>query len=170
VYPPLPVAQVMVPKPDGGERRLGIPRVVDRLIHQAIAQVLVPIFDPDFVPVFRPHRSAHDAVVVAKTVIQQSYRWVVEVDLDAFFDQVNHDMLMARVARKIEDKGHLKLMRRYLESRIMTDGVVRATREGTPQVLPCHRYYRTLAWIILTNCSGLVATGLFGTLTMPGYS
>lgn len=139
VYRPLPARQVMIPKPDGGQRRLGIPSVVDRLIQQAIAQVLVPVFDPGFVPVsygFRPHRSAHDAVLVAKTVIQQGYRWVVEVDLDAFFDRVNHDMLMARIARKVEDKRLLKLIRAYLEAGIMTDGVLQATAVGTPQGSP----------------------------------
>lgn len=94
VYRPLPVAQVMIPKPEGGQRRLGVPSVVDRLIQQAIAQILVPVFEPGFVPVsygFRPYRSAHEAVLVAETVIQQGYRWVVEVDLDSFFDRVNHD-------------------------------------------------------------------------------
>ena len=139
VYRPLPVAQVMIPKPDGGQRRLGVPSVVDRLIQQAIAQVLVPVFDPGFVPVsygFRPHRSAHDAVLVAQRVIQEGYRWVVEVDLDAFFDRVNHDMLMARVARKVEDKRLLKLIRAYLEAGIMAGGVVQATGVGTPQGSP----------------------------------
>lgn len=139
VYRPLPVAQVMIPKPDGGQRRLGVPSVVDRLIQQAIAQVLVSVFDPGFVPVsygFRPHRSAHDAVLVAKTVIQQGHRWVVEVDLDSFFDRVNHDMVMARIARKVDDTRLLRLIRRYLEAGIMADGVVQSTVVGTPQGSP----------------------------------
>lgn len=138
-YAPLPVRQVMIPKPDGGERMLGVPSVLDRLIQQAIAQVLSPVFDPGFVPVsygFRPGKSAHDAVKVAQTVISQGYRWVVEVDLDAFFDRVNHDVLMARVARKVKDTRVLKLVRRYLEAGIMANGVRRATTEGTPQGSP----------------------------------
>ncbi|MHA7178470.1 group II intron reverse transcriptase/maturase, partial [Arthrobacter sp. Sr24] len=138
-YAPLPVRQVMIPKPDGGQRMLGVPSVLDRLIQQAIAQVLSPIFDPGFVPVsygFRPGKSAHDAVKVAQTVISQGYRWVVEVDLDAFFDRVNHDVLMARVARKVKDARVLKLVRRYLEAGIMANGVRRATTEGTPQGSP----------------------------------
>lgn len=138
-YAPGPVRQVMIPKPDGGDRKLGVPSVLDRLIQQAVAQVLSPVFDPGFVPVsygFRPGRSAHDAVKVARTVISQGYRWVVEVDLDAFFDRVNHDVLMARVARKVKDKRLLKLIRRYLEAGIMADGVRQPTVEGTPQGSP----------------------------------
>lgn len=138
-YAPLPVRQVMIPKPDGGQRMLGVPSVLDRLIQQALAQVLSPIFDEGFVPVsygFRPGKSAHQAVVVARTVIEQGYRWVVEVDLDAFFDRVNHDVLMSRVARKVKDKRVLKLVRKYLKAGIMAQGVRRETSEGTPQGSP----------------------------------
>lgn len=138
-YRPSLVRQVMIPKPDGGQRKVGVPTVLDRLIQQAIAQVLVPVFDPGFVPVsygFRPGKSAHDAVKVARLVIEQGYRWVVEVDLDAFFDRVNHDGLMARVARKVKDKRLLKLIRRYVEAGIMADGVRQAVSEGTPQGSP----------------------------------
>ncbi|MGX1749056.1 group II intron reverse transcriptase/maturase [Glutamicibacter protophormiae] len=138
-YVPLPVRQVMIPKPDGGQRMLGVPSVLDRLIQQALAQVLSPIFDEGFVPVsygFRPGKSAHDAAVVARTVMEQGYRWVVEVDLDAFFDRVNHDVLMSRVARKVKDRRVLKLIRKYLTAGIMAQGVRRETVEGTPQGSP----------------------------------
>ena len=135
-FQPTPVREQEIPKSDGGVRKLGIPTVLDRLVQQAILQVLQPMFDPTFSEHshgFRPGRSAHDAVCEAQQYIQSGCRVVVDVDLEKFFDRVNHDVLMGKLEKRIGDKRMLGLIRRYLEAGVMANGVVMQRHEGTPQ-------------------------------------
>ena len=135
-YRPQAARRKTIPKPDGGERLLGIPNITERLVQQAILQVLQPIFDPDFSESsfgFRPRRSAHGAIKQVRSYIQQGYRFVVDMDLSKFFDRVQHDVLMSRVAHRVSDKRLLRVIGRFLRAGVMVNGLVQSSHEGTMQ-------------------------------------
>ena len=148
------IPRVDIPKPNGGTRMLGIPTVQDRVIQQAIAQVLSKHFDPlfsEFSYGFRPGKSAHQAIEQTRKYIAEGRTWVVELDLSKFFDMVNHDRLMSKLGQHIEDKMLLRLIRRYLRTGIMSDGVIQVREEGTPQGSPLSPILSLIVTNIWTN-------------------
>jgi group II intron reverse transcriptase/maturase len=141
-YKPKPVKRVEIPKPDGGKRLLGVPTVIDRMVQQAVVQVLQPIFEQTFSDSsygFRPRRSAHQAIRRAKQYYEEGYTYVVDLDLEKYFDTVNHDLLIRMVRETVKDEAVIALVRKFLKSGVMVDGLVSQTEQGTPQGGICRR-------------------------------